>query len=72
VITHDIDEALVLSDRVIVLKGATGAHRRRAIDVDLPRPERGRRRIRRAQSAAARRADRSHIFQRPRSCMKDM
>jgi sulfonate transport system ATP-binding protein len=37
VITHDIDEALVLSDRVIVLKGPP-ARIARAIDVDLPRP----------------------------------
>jgi sulfonate transport system ATP-binding protein len=37
IITHDIDEALVLSDRIIVLRGPP-AHIARSIDVPLPRP----------------------------------
>jgi sulfonate transport system ATP-binding protein len=37
IITHDIDEALVLSDRVVVLHGPP-AHIARNIDIDLPRP----------------------------------
>ncbi len=37
IITHDIDEALVLGDRVIVLHGPP-ARIARSIDVDLPRP----------------------------------
>jgi sulfonate transport system ATP-binding protein len=37
IITHDIDEALVLSDRIIVLQGPP-AHIARSVDVPLPRP----------------------------------
>lgn len=38
-VTHDIEEALVLSDRVIVLRGNPG-HIQRAFTLDLPRPRR--------------------------------
>jgi sulfonate transport system ATP-binding protein len=38
-ITHDIDEALVLSDRIVVLQGPP-AIIRRDIEVALPRPRR--------------------------------
>jgi sulfonate transport system ATP-binding protein len=36
-VTHDIDEALVLGDRVVVLGSRPGTVRR-IVDVDLPRP----------------------------------
>lgn len=37
-VTHDIDEALVLADRVIVMRGHPGRiHREYAIDLDRPR-----------------------------------
>jgi sulfonate transport system ATP-binding protein len=36
-VTHDVDEALILSDRVLVLGGSPGTIRS-AIDVDLRRP----------------------------------
>ena len=37
-VTHDIDEALVLSDRVLVLRGGPGRiHREYAINLDRPR-----------------------------------
>jgi sulfonate transport system ATP-binding protein len=38
-ITHDIEEALVLSDRIIVLQGPP-ASVRRDIEITLPRPRR--------------------------------
>lgn len=36
-VTHDVEEAVVLSDRVVVLRGHPGRIHR-SVDVDLPRP----------------------------------
>jgi NitT/TauT family transport system ATP-binding protein len=37
-ITHDLDEAIALSDRVIVLSAGPGTHPIAEFDIDLPRP----------------------------------
>ena len=36
-VTHDVDEALILADRIIVMTGRPG-HVRTVVDVDFPRP----------------------------------
>ena len=38
-VTHDLEEAIYLADRVLVLPGRSGGHPR-LIDIDLPRPRR--------------------------------
>ncbi len=37
-ITHDLDEAIALSDRVVVLSAGPGTHPIGSFDIDLPRP----------------------------------
>ncbi|MDP3137303.1 MAG: ABC transporter ATP-binding protein, partial [Burkholderiaceae bacterium] len=37
-ITHDLDEAIAMSDRVIVLSAGPGTHPIGEFDIDLPRP----------------------------------
>lgn len=37
-VTHDVDEALLLSDRVVMLTNGPSAHIGQILDVDLPRP----------------------------------
>ena len=39
-ITHDVDEALLLSDRVVLMTNGPFAHVGQILDVDLPRPRR--------------------------------
>ena len=40
-ITHDLDEAVLLSDRILVLGRGPGSKVREIVDVDLPRPRAG-------------------------------
>ena len=38
-VTHDVDEAVLLSDRIVMMtNGPAATHRRRSLEVDLPRP----------------------------------
>ena len=37
-ITHDLDEAIALSDRVVVLSAGPGSHPMGEFDIDIPRP----------------------------------
>jgi nitrate ABC transporter ATP-binding subunit len=37
-VTHDVDEALLLADRIVLMTNGPGARVGRVIDVDLPRP----------------------------------
>ena len=37
-ITHDLDEAIALSDRVVVLSAGAGSHPMGEFDIDIPRP----------------------------------
>ncbi|HXJ78759.1 MAG TPA: ABC transporter ATP-binding protein [Candidatus Methylomirabilis sp.] len=37
-ITHDLDEAIILADRIGIMTAGPGARMREVIDVDLPRP----------------------------------
>jgi nitrate/nitrite transport system ATP-binding protein len=37
-ITHDVDEAIYLSDRILVMSDGPNAHLAEAVSVDLPRP----------------------------------
>ncbi|MEB3292211.1 MAG: nitrate ABC transporter ATP-binding protein [Synechococcales bacterium] len=39
-VTHDVDEALLLSDRVVMLTNGPEAHIGRILDVEIPRPRR--------------------------------
>ncbi|UZQ53654.1 nitrate ABC transporter ATP-binding protein [Trichothermofontia sichuanensis B231] len=39
-VTHDVDEALLLSDRVIMLTNGPSAHIGQILEVDIPRPRR--------------------------------
>src|SRR6185503_7231325 len=39
-ITPDVDEALFLSDRIVLMSNGPQAHIARIVDVDLPRPRR--------------------------------
>src|SRR3546814_10039545 len=39
-ITHDLDEAIAMSDRVIVLSAGPGTHPIGDFRIDLPRPDR--------------------------------
>lgn len=37
-VTHDVDEAVLLSDRIVMLTNGPGANIGRILDVDIPRP----------------------------------
>jgi nitrate/nitrite transport system ATP-binding protein len=37
-VTHDIDEAILLSDRVVMMTNGPGAHIGEVMDIDIPRP----------------------------------
>ncbi|MGP1375076.1 MAG: nitrate ABC transporter ATP-binding protein [Almyronema sp.] len=39
-VTHDVDEAVLLSDRIVMLTNGPGAEIGRILDVDIPRPRR--------------------------------
>jgi bicarbonate transport system ATP-binding protein len=37
-VTHDVDEAVLLSDRIVMLTNGPGAQIGQILDVDIPRP----------------------------------